>query len=94
MDTRSRAPRRTSDVKVIPGDRPDWISGTRRPPGMGETVYTHEGTGVVQRVAGRTTGAGRMLEITMDDGRKHPFFTTDANILVKVKAAAVASGTA
>ena len=79
-------------MKVIPEDRPGWISGMKRPPAMGETVYTHEGTGVVQRVAGRTSLSGRMLEITMDDGRKHPFFTTDANILVRVKADAVASG--
>lgn len=95
METaQNRAPRRTSDVRVDPAQRPGWIAGTARPPAEGERVYTHEGTGVVQRVLGRTGGAGRLLEIVMDDGRKPLFFTSDANVMVEQEGRSAASAEA
>jgi hypothetical protein len=78
-----RAPRRTADVRVDATQCPGWVSGTARQAAPGERVYTHEGAGVVLRVLGRTGRSGRLLEITMDDGRKPPFYTADGNIMVK-----------
>lgn len=78
----ARAPRRTIDVRVDPAQRPGWVTGLERPPAAGERVYTHEGPGIVQRVLGRTSGGGRLLEVLMDDGRKPLFFTADANVMV------------
>ena len=46
-------------------------------------MFTHEGAGILLRVLGRTGRSGRLLEVTMDDGRKPPFYTADANIMVK-----------
>lgn len=81
----NRAPRRTTDVRVDPAHCPGWVTGLERPPAAGERVYTHEGTGILMRVLGRTGAAGRLLEVSMDDGRKPLFFTADANIMVEPK---------
>jgi hypothetical protein len=51
-------------------------------PSPGERVYTAEGTAVVVRLLGRTGSGGRLLELTMDDGRAAPFFAAAANVRV------------
>jgi hypothetical protein len=57
------------------------VSGGERLPGKGERVYTNEGTGVVVRVCGRTS-RGHVLELSMDDGRRPPFFAETLNVMV------------
>ncbi len=82
MDAPHRGkPRGIRDVKVNPEDRPGWVTGAERLPNEGERVYTNEGTGVVVRVCGKTS-SGHLLELTMDDGRKLPFFAETLNIMV------------
>jgi hypothetical protein len=46
-------------------------------------VQTNEGAAVVIRILGRTSGGGRLLELSMDDGRKDPFFAGSANVMVR-----------
>jgi hypothetical protein len=87
------APKRTQDTRVDPSLAPGWISGAERLPGKGERVYTNEGTGVVVRAFGKTSDGKRLLEITMDDGRKAPFIAAAANILVPSTPEIAASST-
>ena len=77
------APRRTKDVQVDPEKVPGWISAMERHPVAGERVYTNEGTGVVVRSFGKTSDGQRMIEVTMDDGRRAPFFAAAANLMVQ-----------
>lgn len=83
MSAYGRPPRRTKDLKVDPANCPGWVSGTERMPAKGERVQTNEGTGVVVRIFGKTTDGGRLIELSMDDGRKPPFFAAVANIMVQ-----------
>jgi hypothetical protein len=57
------------------------VSGAERLPTKGERVHTREGTGVVTRICGKTS-KGHLLELAMDDGRRHAFFAETLNILV------------
>lgn len=79
----SGPPRGTRDLRVDPTKCPGWISGSERLPVPGERVYTHEGTAVVVRILGKTGAGGRLLELAMDDGRRHAFFAAAANIMVQ-----------
>ncbi len=76
-------PRGRRDVRVDPDQHPGWISGMERLPSPGERVFTHEGAALVVRVLGKTSGGGRLLELSMDDGRKPAFFAAAANVLVR-----------
>ena len=82
MAYHSGKPRGIRDVVVDPATQPDWVSGLERLPQRGERVETHEGAGTVVAILGKTASAGRLLEVAMDDGRKHPFFAAAANVLV------------
>jgi hypothetical protein len=88
MDTESARtpyggpPRGTRDVRVDPERSPGCVSGVERLPTLGERVHTNEGTAVVMRILGRTGSGGRLLELSMDDGRRSPFFASAANIRV------------
>ncbi len=75
-------PRGFVDLRVDAGRCPGSVSGAERLPMAGERVYTTEGTGVVVRLLGRTDSGGRLLELTMDDGRSAPFFASAANVRV------------
>lgn len=76
-------PRGTRDLRVDPGQSPGWVAGTERLPRPGERIYTHEGTGVVVRILNRTADGGRVIEVSLDDGRKQPFFAATANVRVR-----------
>lgn len=78
-----RATRRVRDVRVDPAAFPGWVRGTERLPEPGERVYTNEGPAVVVRLLGRTGASGRLLELSMADGRKSAFFAAAANIMVR-----------
>ena len=74
-------PRGLRDVLVDPGDCPGWVTGADRLPEEGEQVFTSEGMGVLVRVCGKTS-KGHLLELAMDDGRKHAFFAETLNVMV------------
>lgn len=76
-------PRAKRSLRVDPAQSPGWIAGSERVPGPGERIHTHEGTGVVVRVLHKTGDGGRVLEVSMDDGRKPPFFASTANVRVQ-----------
>lgn len=80
-------PRAKRSLRVDPAQSPGWIAGSNRVPRPGERIHTHEGTGVVVRVLHKTSDGGRVLEVTMDDGRKPPFFAATANVRVQSLAA-------
>jgi hypothetical protein len=82
MQDPTDVPRGIRDLRVDPALCPGSVSGTERLPSPGERVYTHEGTAVVVRLLGRTGSAGRLLELSMDDGRKGSFFASAANVRV------------
>jgi hypothetical protein len=75
-------PRGIRDVQVDPTSQPGWVSGLQRLPACGEQVETSEGAATVIAILGKT-GGGRLLHLAMDDGRKHPFFAAQANVLVR-----------
>lgn len=77
------AGRRNRNLRVDPEQSPGWIAGSERLPRPGERIHTHEGTGVVVRILNKTADGGRVIEVSMDDGRKPPFFAATANIRVK-----------
>lgn len=70
-------------LHVDPARSPGWIAGSERVPQPGEQVHTHEGTGVVVKLLHKTANGGRVLEVSMDDGRKQPFFAATANVRVR-----------
>ena len=70
-------------LRVDPEQSPGWVTGSERLPQPGERIHTHEGTGVVVRVLNKTADGGRVLEVSMDDGRKQPFFAATANVRVQ-----------
>lgn len=74
--------RRNRSLRVNPARSPGWICGSERAPRPGERVHTHEGTGVVIRLLTKTADGGRVLEVSMDDGRKQPFFAATDNVRV------------
>jgi hypothetical protein len=83
-------PRGTRDLRVDPEKCPGWITGAERTPAAGERVYTHEGTAVVVRVLGKTSAGGCLIELSMEDGRKAPFFAAAGNIMVEPEGGAIA----
>lgn len=70
-------------LRVDPEQSPGWVGGSERLPDPGERIHTHEGTGVVVRILHKTADGGRVLEVSMDDGRKQPFFAATANVRVR-----------
>ena len=70
-------------LRVDPTRSPGWVGGAERLPRPGERIHTHEGTGVVLRILNKTADGGRVIEVSMDDGRKHPFFAASANVRVR-----------
>lgn len=75
--------RKKRSLRVDPAQSPGWVAGTERLPDPGERIHTHEGTGVVVRILHKTGDGGRVLEVSMDDGRKPPFFAATANVRVQ-----------
>ena len=70
------------DVQVDRADHPEWVTALDRLPARGERVHTNEGSATVIAVLGKTQFGGRLLELSMDDGRTHPFFAAAVNVLV------------
>ena len=83
MDGTHRKPRGVRDVRVDRAAHPEWITALDRLPARGERVHTLEGPATVVAILGKTEGAGRLLQLAMDDGRSHPYFAASANVLVE-----------
>ena len=81
-------PRGTRDVRVDRTTHPNLITALDRLPKAGERVQTHEGSATVKAILGKTSDGSRLLELAMDDGRKHAFFASSANVLVDREPAA------
>ena len=78
-----RTGRGRRSLRVDPEQSPGWVAGSERLPDPGERIHTHEGTGVVVRILNKTADGGRVLEVSMDDGRKQPFYAATANVRVR-----------
>ncbi len=84
MSTHGNSARRIrpEDLHVAGNDRPDWVAGTLRMPGIGEEVLCAGGPGVVSAVLGKTGDGSRLLEIRLADPAARPFFAAASNVLV------------
>src|SRR4030095_1598622 len=72
LDGTHKKPRGVRDVRVDRTAHPDWVTALDRLPARGEHVHTNEGGATVVAILGKTQVGGRLLELSMDDGRKHP----------------------
>jgi hypothetical protein len=61
---------------------PDWPSGQDRLPVVGEQVFCTEGMAEVVRILGKTGDGSRLLELSLQDNPKPPFFAAASNVRV------------
>jgi hypothetical protein len=73
---------RQADLRIDRIEQPGWVLATERMPLSGETVQCTDGLAYFVRAVGRTDSGGRLLELSMLDGRRQPFFAAAANVLV------------
>lgn len=78
---------RGDDLLVRENDRPGWVPGSQRTPGVGEEVYCVGGAGVVTAVLGKTGDGSRLLQIQLNDPGTKPFFAAASNVRVAPAAA-------
>ena len=64
-----------------------WLSGVERLPAVGESVQCTEGLAQVTKILGKTGDGSRLLELTLPDRPRHPFFAAASNVLVPPVAA-------
>jgi hypothetical protein len=64
-----------------------WLSGVERMPAVGERVQCTEGLAQVTKILGKTGDGSRLLELTLPDRPRHPFFAAASNVLVPPVAA-------
>ena len=76
-----------AELYVDPGARPGWPSGAERTPVPGDEVYCVAGTGVVERVRGRTSDGSLLLEIRLHEEGTRVFYAASSNVLVAPRAA-------
>jgi len=69
-------------LRVSTEERPDWLSGSERMPEVGEHVQCTEGLAQVAKILGKTGDGSRLLELTLEDRPRHPFFAAASNVLV------------
>lgn len=62
--------------------QPGWLSGSARLPAVGEQVRCTEGMAEVVRIAGKTGDGSRLLELSLPDRPRQPFFAAASNVLV------------
>ena len=73
---------RQAELRIDSLQHPGWVLATERMPLPGETVQCTEGKAHFVRVLGRTDSGGRLLELSIQDGRRQPFFAAAANVMV------------
>ncbi|CAN5709765.1 hypothetical protein BH23GEM9_BH23GEM9_17580 [soil metagenome] len=69
-------------LRVTDAQQPGWLSATDRMPAVGELVQCAEGLAQVVRIAGRTGDGSRLLELSLPDRPRQPFFAAASNVLV------------
>jgi hypothetical protein len=62
--------------------RPDWIAATEQLVAVGDEVQCTEGLAQVVRILGRTGDGSRLLELSIADRPRQPFFAAASNVLV------------
>lgn len=77
----SRRIRRDS-LRVKGAERPGWSSGNERLPRVGDAVYCAAGLAEVIRILGRTGDGSRLLELSLPDQPRQPYFAAASNVLV------------
>jgi hypothetical protein len=82
MKSSNTKPRRSSDFRVVPEDRPGWVRGSERTPVIGETVYCAGGEGTMTALHGKTGDGSRLLQIRLSDEKAPPYFAAASNVLV------------
>lgn len=70
------------NLKVDEARAPGWLSATERMPSVGEQVQCAEGLAQVTKILGKTGDGSRLLELTLPDRPRHPFFAAASNVLV------------
>jgi hypothetical protein len=73
---------RNADLLVDANAHPGWVRASERLPLRGETVLCTEGAAAVVRILGKTDSGGRLLELSVSDGRRQPFFAAAENVMV------------
>jgi hypothetical protein len=86
----SRRIRRDS-LRVTSLERPGWVTAERHAPAVGAEVFTTEGVAHVVRVLGKTGDGSRLLELSLVDRPRPPFFAAASNVLVPAPQSAPAS---
>ena len=82
----ARIPRES--LRIAADQHPGWASGADRLPAIGEHVQCTDGLAQVTRILGKTGDGSRLLELTLPDRPRHPFFAAASNVLVPPLAAA------
>lgn len=73
---------RPQDQRIDRAARPGWVTGDVCEPRVGDEVYCTAGSGSVLRVHGRTGNGSRLLEVSLANGVKAPFFVASSNVLI------------
>jgi hypothetical protein len=69
-------------LRIDASQKPGWLSGSEHLPAVGEKVQCTEGLAEVVRIAGRTGDGSRLLELSLPDRPKQPFYAAASNVLV------------
>jgi hypothetical protein len=69
-------------LRVASEQRPGWLNGSEHLPSVGDMVHCVEGLAQVVRIAGRTGDGSRLLELSLPDRPRQPFFAAASNVLV------------
>jgi hypothetical protein len=75
-------------VATAADQQPGWLSGAEHLPAVGERVQCTEGMAEVVRIAGKTSDGSRLLELSLPDRPRQPFFAAASNVLVAPRIAA------
>jgi hypothetical protein len=73
---------RIEDFRVRLTDRPGWVWGTTRVPQEGEEIFCAAGIGTVKELHGKTGDGSRLVQVTLADPKKRPYFAAASNVLL------------
>lgn len=83
MATANTARVRRESLRVSSIERAGWHAGVERLPEIGERVYCVEGSANVVKVLTRLSDGSRLLELSLHDGPKTPYFAASSNVLLR-----------
>ena len=73
------------DLRVETNQQPGWVNAVDQMPIIGDQVQCTEGIAQVSRILGKTGDGSRLLELTLPDRPRQPFFAAASNVLVQEK---------